>query len=60
MFAHLITSSADSPCGWLPASPCDRFTPDSGGRLLGALIVSLVSVVLTALFGEEKQRPERS
>ncbi len=27
---------------------------------LGALIVSLVSVVLTALFGEEKQRPERS
>src|ERR1700680_2038281 len=27
---------------------------------LGALIVSLVSVVLTALFGEKKQRPERS
>lgn len=27
---------------------------------LGALIVSLVSVVLTALFGGEKQRPERS
>jgi len=27
---------------------------------LGALIVSLVSVVLTALFGDEKQRPERS
>jgi putative membrane protein len=27
---------------------------------LGAVIVSLVSVVLTALFGEEKQRPERS
>jgi putative membrane protein len=27
---------------------------------LGALIVSLVSVVLTALFGEEKPRPERS
>ena len=27
---------------------------------LGALIVSLVSVVLTALFGNEKQRPERS
>lgn len=27
---------------------------------LGALIVSLVSVVLTALIGEEKQRPERS
>ncbi|MBZ5673775.1 MAG: phage holin family protein [Acidobacteriia bacterium] len=27
---------------------------------LGALIVSLVSVVLTALFGDEKPRPERS
>jgi putative membrane protein len=27
---------------------------------LGGVIVSLVSVVLTALFGEEKQRPERS
>jgi putative membrane protein len=27
---------------------------------LGAVIVSLVSVVLTALFGEEKPRPERS
>jgi uncharacterized membrane protein YvlD (DUF360 family) len=27
---------------------------------LGALTVSLVSVVLTALFGEEKERPERS
>jgi len=32
----------------------------STGAFLGALIVSLVSVVLTALFGEEKQRPERS
>jgi putative membrane protein len=27
---------------------------------LGGVIVSLVSVVLTALFGEEKPRPERS
>ena len=31
-----------------------------GAAFLGALIVSLVSVILTALAGEEKRRPERS
>jgi putative membrane protein len=36
------------------------YVDDFWAAFLGALIVSLVSVVLTALFGDEKPRPERS
>ena len=36
------------------------YVDDFWSAFLGALIVSLVSVALTALFGEDKPRPERS